>query len=141
MWLGRGDPLKKMGFFPVWEMMESRARLSWKRQPRVILVIFILPRERQEAVELRASEGALGSQGTRGQRGQRDGLGSKGRRYVWDCPPREWEWDTAHAVALLHTAWDAPMEWGLMFWGPHGGQGVLSVLSPLPFGAAGSQLG
>lgn len=75
---------KKTGFSPVWEMLEGRARLSWKRQPRVILVIFILSRERQEAVELQASEGALGSRGTRGQRGHQDGLGSKGRRYVWD---------------------------------------------------------
>lgn len=39
-----------------------------------------MSRERQEPVELQASEGALGSQGTRGQRGHQDGLGSKARR-------------------------------------------------------------
>lgn len=68
---------KKSGFFPVWEMMEGRAR---KRQPRIIPVIFILSRERQEPMELQVSEGALGSQGTRGQRGHQAGLGSQARR-------------------------------------------------------------
>lgn len=67
--------------------MEGRARVSWKSQPRIILIIFVLSRERQDPAELQASEGSLGSQGTMGQRGHREGPGSKGRRYVcWLAP-------------------------------------------------------
>lgn len=121
--------------------MEGRARLSWKRQPRIILVIFILSRERQEPVEHQASEGALGSQGTRGQRGHRDGLGSKARRYVWDCPHRGWEWQWERGWLCPTEPGVLPWNQGLMIWGPCAGQGLLSILSPLTFGAAGSQLG
>lgn len=135
-----GGSHKKVEIFPVWEMMEGGARLSWKRQPRIILVIFILSRERQEPEELQASEGALGSQGTRGQRGHWDGLASKGRRYVWDCPPRERE---------RCCLWTLPMPWlcptqpgmlpwiqGLMFWGPRAQHFV-----PTPFGGGGVTAG
>lgn len=60
--------------------MEGRARGSWKSQSRVILVIFILSRERQERVDLQASEGTPGSQGMMGQRGLQGGPGIKERR-------------------------------------------------------------
>lgn len=49
---------------------------------RIIPVVFILPRERQESVELQASEGILGSQGKMGPKGHQGDLESQARRYV-----------------------------------------------------------
>lgn len=85
--------------------MESRARLSWKSQPRIMLVAFILSRERQEPAELRASEGALGSQGTMGQRGCRGGTGSKERRYVCCLTPRPSLLPTGVLCQGMGTGW------------------------------------
>lgn len=85
--------------------MEGRARVSWKRQPRIILVVFILSRERQEPAELRASEGILGSQGTRGQRDCWGGPGSKEKRYVCWLTPRRSLLPTGILCQGMGTRW------------------------------------
>lgn len=57
---------------------QSQAQLE--NQPRIMLVVFIPSRERQEPAELQALVGILENRETMAQRGHQGGLGSEGRR-------------------------------------------------------------